>query len=141
VLWDRIFEALPVEFQRILGIKLLAEMHSTITTAIVALTVRVVLAFVCMCAAALGFAFSVAARQCYCMLRCLDFWAAGKGGRSRDITIFGRSRMLSSLQQCLRHDTAVQKLDLDCTEADKIRYHIFGQRSGKATAKDVLNSL
>ncbi len=108
--WDRIFEACPVDFQRILGIKLLAEIHSTITTTIVTLTVRVVFAFVCICSVAIGFAFSFAARQCSCMLRCLNFWAARRGGRGGDRTIFGRSRMLSSFQRCPRHATAVQKL-------------------------------
>jgi hypothetical protein len=127
--------------------ELLAEMHNTITTAIVAITVRIVFAFafVFMCAVAFGFAFSFAAGQCSCMLRCLDFWAASRGGRSGDRTISGRSRMLFYFQLCPWHATAVQKLYLDCTEGCQ-RLTKFDSRSlpfisGKATATAVLISL
>ncbi len=107
-------------------------MHSTIATAIVALTVRVFFAFVCMCGVAIAFAFSFAARQCSCMLRCLDCWAARRGGRSGDRTIFGRSRMLSFFSAMPKARYSCAKLDLDCTEADKVRHQIFAFHFGQS---------
>jgi hypothetical protein len=76
-----------------LGIKLLADMHDTITTAIVALTVRVVFvfAFVFICAVVFGFAFGFAARQWSGRPRCLENWAGKRGGRCGDRSILGKS--------------------------------------------------
>ncbi len=48
--------------------------------------------------------------------------------------------MISSFQRCPRHATAVQKLDLDCTEADKIRHHFFAFHFGQSN-RDRCNQL
>jgi hypothetical protein len=116
-------------------------MHSTITTVIVALTVRVVFAFVCMCAVALGFAFSFAARQCSCMLRCLNFGLPGGVGEEETELSLAGAECFPFFSDAQGNATAVQKLDLDFTEAGKFGTRSLPFISGKATATDVLNSL
>ncbi len=81
--------------------KLLAEMYHTITTAIVALTVRAVFAFIFAFVFISAVAFGFAARQCWC--RCFYPGAARRGGRR---TNSGRSRMLFLFQRCPKHATA-----------------------------------